>query len=115
MKGREIDLKKLLCLNFCAYYKPAKSDELACLGYLVVEHLLKKGKKIIFEKSDKILNSETKEKLTGNICILCPFYEKDCDFILHRGDSPPCGGFTLLGQLLESEVITIDDIIRNIN
>jgi hypothetical protein len=81
----------------------------------VVNRLLNKRHKIIFENLDKILSPETKEKLIGNICILCPFYEKDCDFILHRDDSPPCGGFTLLGQLLESEVITIDDIIRNIN
>jgi hypothetical protein len=115
MKGKEIDLKKQLCMKFCPYYKPAKNQELACMGYLVVKRFLKKGHKIIFENLGKILSSETKEKLTGNICILCPFYEKDCDFISHRGDSPPCGGFTLLGQLLESEVITIDDIIRNIN
>jgi hypothetical protein len=113
MTGKEIDLKNLLCLNFCAYYKPAKSDELACLSYLVVEHLLKKGKKIIFEKSERILVPETKDKLIKRMCISCPFYEKDCDFILHNGDSPPCGGFILLGQLLESDTISIDDIVRN--
>lgn len=115
MIGKEINLKKQLCLNFCPYYKPTKSDELACLGYLVVEHLLKKGKKIILEKSDTILAQEIKDGLIGRMCTYCPFYEKDCDFVLHRGDSPPCGGFILLGQLLESEVITFNDIISHIN
>lgn len=115
MTDNEIDLTKLLCLNFCAYYKPSKSNELACLGYLVVEHLLKKGKKILFEKSDRILSQKTNDKLIKGMCISCPFHEKDCDFILHEGNLAPCGGFILLGQLLESELITIDDIIRHIN
>jgi len=55
------------------------------------------------------------------MCILCPFYEDDCDFAMEYrsneegfSESPPCGGFIFLGHLLEKNIIGIDDI-RNIN
>jgi len=110
---KEMALDKRLCLHFCPYYKPTKSEELACLGFLVVERLIKEGKEITFKTSGKILNHTTEEALVQNMCTSCSFYEGDCDFIQNR-DSPPCGGFTLLGHLLEVNVITIANIIRNI-
>jgi hypothetical protein len=108
-------LEKRLCKIYCPYYKPSKNKELACKGFSVVEKLLQERKKITFLISEKILKGVTKEMLVLNMCITCPFYEKDCDFIQNAKNSLPCGGFTLLGQLLESDSITIDDIIRNIN
>jgi len=108
-------LEKRLCKNFCPYYKPLKSEGLACKGFSVVENLLQGGKKITFRKSEKVLDISTVEMLVQTMCITCPFYETDCDFIQYRKGSLPCGGFTLLGQLLESDSITIDDIIRNSN
>ena len=68
------------------------------------------------------------------MCIACPFYENDCDFIIKSSLSPfskggqggiinskeglsdkekhppPCGGFMLLGHLLRKKIIGIDDI-----
>jgi hypothetical protein len=106
----EINLDERLCLNFCPYYKPSKNDELACMGFLVVETLIERGKKITFDTSEKKLNAVTEETLMQNMCIDCPFYEDDCDFIQQKEKSLPCGGFTLLGNLLEANIIGIDDI-----
>ncbi len=110
MKG--INLEEKLCLNFCPYYKPGKMNELACMGFLVLERLLKKGKEIPFDKSAKILNGITEETLVQNMCVFCPFYESDCDFIQKEEKALPCGGFILLGHLLETKIIAIDDIIN---
>ena len=108
-------MEKRLCKNFCPYYKPSKDKGLACKGFSVIEKLLKGGKNISFQKSEKIPGREIKEMLVQTMCITCPFYENDCDFIQQRKNAPPCGGFLLLGQLLESDSITIDDIIKNIS
>ena len=124
---KEIKLEEKLCLNFCPYYKPGKINELACMGFLVLERLIKKGKEIAFEKSDKKLYAATERTLIQHMCIRCSFYESDCDFVsnplsptLGKGVTggvrtkgaypPPCGGFMLLGYLLETSVISIDDI-----
>ncbi|MGB9715710.1 MAG: hypothetical protein ACPL1G_04800 [Thermodesulfovibrionales bacterium] len=109
------DLKRRLCLKFCPYYKPDKNQELACMGYYVVEDLFKKGNRIIFRKMRRNAREEIKEKLKKEMCIYCPFYESDCDFIQQEGYFSPCGGFILLGILLESNLISFDDIIRSVN
>jgi len=108
MLGRE------LCIHLCPYYKPSKDAEIACKGFSVVEELLREGKKIVFEKSDRVINTATEEMLIKTLCLTCPFYEEDCDFISSRRDAKPCGGFTLLGNLLESGILTIDDIRKRI-
>ena len=110
MKG--INLEEKLCLNFCPYYKPGKMNELACMGFLVLERLIKKGKEIAFEKSDKKLYAATERTLIQHMCIRCSFYESDCDFIQKKEKALPCGGFILLGHLLETKIIAIDDIIN---
>jgi hypothetical protein len=106
----EIDLHEKLCLNFCSYYKPAKSDRLACMGFLVVERLIKQGMEVPFKKSYKMLDKATEENLAHNMCTACPFYKSDCDFIQQKENSLPCGGFILLGHLLEAHIVTIDNI-----
>jgi hypothetical protein len=103
------DLRRNLCAQFCRYYKPGRKDELTCIGFRVVERFEEKGKKISFEKSGKKLSSSTRDILLRHLCIRCPFYEQDCDFA-DRQSSEPCGGFTLLGNLLEEKIVSIDDI-----
>jgi len=110
LRVKDISLVENLCLNFCPYYKPLKKDELACMGFLVVEKLLKKGEKILFDKSKKKLDAVTQEILIQNMCTACPFYENDCDFVRQKEESLPCGGLILLGHLLEKNIISIDDI-----
>lgn len=120
-------VRKIICMHLCSYFKPSKNEELACIGFTVVERLLKKGEKIPFDEIRKKLDSTTKEKLISEMCIACPFYENDCDFVITppspplgkvgkragrnaRESPPPCGGFILLGLLLEKHIVSIDDI-----
>jgi hypothetical protein len=107
-------MERKLCEVFCSYYKPSKNSELSCRGMSVVVRLMEGGKYITFQKSDRACTNATEEVLVKHMCITCPFYEKDCDFIQYQETSPPCGGFILLGQLLESGSISLEDIMRNI-
>ena len=107
---KDISLHKKLCENFCQYYKPSKNEDLACMGFLIVERMLKEGMDIPFDKSERIPGSATEETLIQNVCVFCPFYESDCDFVKQRGKSLPCGGFVLLGHLLEENIITVDNV-----
>ncbi|MBE0427450.1 MAG: hypothetical protein IBX72_12510 [Nitrospirae bacterium] len=106
----EVDLEKELCLRFCSYYKPPKDNILACMGYTVIKKLLQKGNRIPFRKTERKISFDTEKLLIENMCIVCPFYKEDCDFIQRKEESLPCGGFILLCHLLEENFITIDNI-----
>jgi hypothetical protein len=106
----EINLRDRLCSRYCPYYKPSIKEELACKGFLVVKRFISDGKEIPFIKADKILDAGTENILREHLCISCPFYESDCDFAQHEDGAPPCGGFSLLGILIEASVLTIDNI-----
>lgn len=106
----EISLRERLCLQFCPYYKPSKDEEIACKGFLVVEKLIKDGKEISFIKSDKILETDTEKILRENLCIFCSFNKSDCDYAEEEEGASPCGGFSLLGRLIEKQVLTVDNI-----
>jgi hypothetical protein len=112
-----------LCKKICAYFKPAKKEDIVCEGFIVIERLLRNGNPIVFDKPDTWRAYEAQKMLMQDMCALCPFYQNDCDFILFELSPPldqeetkrplPCGGFILLAHLLESKIIKIDDI-RNI-
>jgi hypothetical protein len=106
----EVNLKKELCLRFCSYYKPSKDNKIACKGYTVLKKLLQKGNRIPFKKPEGKINASTEKLLRENMCIGCPFYKEDCDFIQQEEESLPCGGFILLAHLLEEDFVTIDNI-----
>jgi len=110
----EVTLKRELCITLCPYYKPSKDEELTCKGFFVVERLIEGGRKSSFKKPDKKLDKSTEEELIQTLCTTCPFYREDCDFIQHGEHSPPCSGFIILGQLLESGILKIDDIRKNL-
>jgi len=101
-----------LCRNFCAYYKPAKKEELACRGFVVVQRLIEKGRAVPLVRTGRAVppDSATKESLMRHVCKECDFREADCDFILTKGTAPACGGFVLLSSLLSSGEITIEDL-----
>lgn len=103
-------LNKKLCEKICSYYKPSKDSELACMGFIVTERLIKSGKKIPFDKSEQVSDIAAGEKLIQNMCASCAFYESDCDFILKEGKALPCGGFILLECLIAKRIVTIGDI-----
>jgi hypothetical protein len=98
-----------LCLKFCPYYKPGKNEELACKGFTVVEQLIQKGGRIVFEKYGLEFDKNVLEILRQRMCLACAFHEQDCDFMLDQ-TARPCGGFVLISQLLGSGVIALEEI-----
>jgi hypothetical protein len=101
-----------LCRNFCAYYKPAKKEELACRGFVVVQRLIEKGRAVPLARPEAAVppDKRVEESLRQRLCRACDFRENDCDFILTGGNASPCGGFALLVRLLGTGKITIEEI-----
>lgn len=103
-------LVQRLCLHFCPYYKSSKNEELACRGFIEVQSLVEKGRQISFHGRGGAVRPETVTALVQKICKVCQFHNEDCDFILKGHKAPPCGGFLLLGHLVDEGTIYIDDI-----
>ena len=108
------ELKESVCAKHCRYYKPSKNEALSCRGVLVIERLLRKGKEITFPERGARFGTRTEESLAETMCVACPFFPDDCDFSLKQKGASPCGGFLVLGRLVEDGSICIDDI-RNID
>jgi len=114
-----------LCKAYCQYYKTSKEEDLACMGFIIVERLIERGLlppslacPAPSAETDEIWmpGYETTVILISQICTVCPFSENDCDFIdVHRRGAShtqqvsamPCGGFLFLGRSIESKVIDI--------
>lgn len=112
-KGMKSSLAGKLCKNYCRYYKPSKDKGLACKGFLAIERLIGEGREIPFDKAEKGLEVGTEKALIKKICKGCPFFEDGCDFVMKGDGSLPCGGFILLGHLMEKKIIAIDDITNS--
>ena len=126
MENKELTEK--ICKKHCQYFKTAKKEDLACMGFLAVETLLKRGFEInIADRADshdeqimKVLNSVKGKLIVKKICENCPFYDDGCDFIdyyrkngfydFDKNAIRPCGGLIFLGHLIESNRIDIKDI-----
>jgi len=100
---------KTLCLNYCSYYKPGKNEELACRGHEIVQRLIQRGNQLELAGCGREFDRARAEPLVQRICVHCNFQQDGCDFMLDR-KAPPCGGFVLLAQHIESGAITIEDI-----
>ncbi len=107
-----MNLEKRLCKRFCFYYKPSKDETLACRGFLEVRRLAGKGGKFSFRMRRPSVSIGTAEALKRKMCMVCQFFKEDCDFILKGGKAYPCGGFLLLGQLVDEGAISIEDVGR---
>lgn len=110
MAVEEISLRERLCRKFCRYYKPAKDESLACMGYLVIEGLSEGGREICFPLTDARPGASVEKLLAGSMCTQCSFYEDGCDFIQGVADASPCGGFVVLGHMLGETALSVDDI-----
>ncbi len=104
-------LVHVLCLPFCAYYKPGRNEELRCRGALIVERLMESGRDVV-TGGTKLINSDeaVSELMIRAVCGACDFREHDCDFAQDR-QARPCGGYVLLSRLLGSKSISIEDIL----
>ena len=104
------ELIKQICQNFCRYYKPSKDEELACRGFVILEKLAGKGKAVTFRLPEKTGGPHADMTLIAHVCAECPFFPGDCDFSLKKKGSSPCGGFIVLGRLVEAGLISVDDL-----
>jgi hypothetical protein len=110
---KKAELGATLCENFCAYFKPGKNEEIACEGFVVVQRLIERGKTIPLKKRAKSgSDPASADVLRASMCKACAFFESDCDFIMTGGKALPCGGFSLLHQLLDAGEITVEEIKR---
>ena len=105
-----MNLEERLCKRFCFYYKPTKDETLACRGFLEVRRLAGKGGQFFFGDRRPSVSRETAKALKKKMCTECQFFKEDCDFILEGDKAYPCGGFLLLGQLVDDGAISIDDV-----
>jgi hypothetical protein len=121
-------LSRGLCKAYCQFYKPAKDEDLACMGFIVAERLFERGLPVLShalpgppaETAEIGLPlPETIVMLIARICRVCPFFESDCDFIdfhkrgavnVQQPGAIPCGGFLFLGRLIDKKLIDIKDI-----
>lgn len=99
-----------VCLNFCPYYKPEKDATLACGGVLAIKKLHEKGMDVALNSSQEMPHEATCKELLQSLCPACPYYQEDCDFVLKKEGALPCGGFKLIGLLLEKTIISVKDI-----
>lgn len=106
----DASLKEKLCMSLCQYYKPTKDNALACMGFLVADHFVRKGRQFSFQKPVLTPDIESDRTLINFICMKCPFYEGDCDFILGTQKALPCGGLMLIKYLYDSRIISLDDL-----
>jgi hypothetical protein len=74
-----------------------------------VEQLQRAGTTIVFQLRTQTPDLSRNELLVQKMCTTCDFSERDCDFMQDR-TAPPCGGFVLLAQLLDSGSLLIEDI-----
>ncbi len=105
-----MSLSEQVCLRICPYYKPSKDEALSCRGFTELQILIQGGRQISFDGRNRPVCPKTSKELVRKMCPLCEFYKEDCDFILNCGNSSPCGGFLLLGQLIDDGTISVDDI-----
>jgi hypothetical protein len=105
-----LQLQKDLCQQFCPHFKSSKEDEIACMGFLVIERLIQRGLKLRFKRPVQQTDPGIQEQLMNILCPVCPFFHEDCDFAQRLENALPCGGFLLLGDLVQRQIIPIDII-----
>jgi hypothetical protein len=101
---------KIACTHFCSYYKPEKADDLACRGFMIIERLMRGGRRFSLPEDGAEPDRGVSEMLSARVCAECPFREDGCDFAAAQEGARPCGGFILLGLLVGSGELDVDDI-----
>ena len=110
------DFKDYICRPFCMFYKEGQKEEISCHGALVVESLVSQRRisieQVYLSIKDYQLCLKHKDTLTRYVCRQCLFMKKDCDFqsTSPSDDLEPCGGYMVLGCLIENRVIDTRDV-----
>ncbi len=100
-----------VCINFCSYYKPGKAEDLACEGFMTIERLMKEGRRFSLGRDDEDACHEMPE-ISRRVCARCSFREDGCDFAAGQKGARPCGGLLLIGRLIGSGELRVDDVLN---
>jgi hypothetical protein len=111
MPGRK-PMDMTLCMNLCSYFKPGKSEEMACQGYVVVQRMITDGRGVPLARPARLARPDPAAlaRLHDAVCQACVFREHDCDHIATGGTAVPCGGLLLLAHLVASGELRLDEI-----
>jgi hypothetical protein len=102
------ELRENVCERLCSYYKPGRSGESACLGFCIIQDLSGKDSRIEIPlpgtgKPDAAADRE--------LCGYCDYRAGDCDFAEGITGAPPCGGFIVVGLLLQKGIVTAAEVL----
>lgn len=96
-------MKKLICENFCSFYKPGSESRTKCGSFeFLKRNLTRREIKSAIENTPRRHDLSFDPQIRSLVCENnCEFYNTDdCDFRLGN-DSPPCGGYTIVENLLK--------------
>ena len=115
------ELVQRICAGYCSFYKPGKTDEIACNGFTMVRRLIGQSPDVVCEDGKVAPDSHTEDALFQAVCTPCPFFESDCDFASwKKGESPgltrrdlnPCGGLLFLACAVDRGSMDIQAVYR---
>lgn len=102
------ELRENVCERFCSYYKPGRSGESACLGFLVIEDLVERDSGIGIPPSG---TGQSDVAVDRTLCEYCGYRAGDCDFAEGITGAPPCGGFIVIGLLIQKRIVTAAEVL----
>ncbi|MCL5022228.1 MAG: hypothetical protein M1497_02465 [Nitrospirae bacterium] len=102
------ELREKVCERFCSYYKPSRAGESACLGFLVIQHLAGRDRVIEIPPPGAGQPGAAADR---ELCGYCGYRAGDCDFAAGIAGAPPCGGFVLIGLLLQKGIVTSAEVL----
>lgn len=102
------DLSEIVC-GRCTYYKPTKSEALACGAYLLLDQLTR-SRGLPPHRGFRIVPPGLALPLSLILCPACGYFREDCDYAAQVEGAPPCGGFITVASLLAQGDLLIDDL-----
>ena len=101
---KEAAYNKVICRNFCSFYKEGK-ESMVCGGYELLKKQLTSSELALLAGQIRKPQVDLKrippvnKLLSDMVCRHCDFLADGCDFAEDRS-GPPCGGYILIERLI---------------
>lgn len=111
---------KLICEHSCPFFKSGKKEDAACQGFIFFNECLNLERieeaYSILRKGISTWRSIDRNFMDRILCRRCSFLVGGCDFRdpQYQGESFPCGGYMVLGELWESGVSWLKEIVSHL-
>jgi radical SAM protein with 4Fe4S-binding SPASM domain len=110
-------MQNLICKPHCSFFKPGKAEGEKCLPYEWLTAWAHQDARIremlasLASGGDSL--AEASPRLRPVLCGRCPFRAHGCDFAAasEAQDTPPCGGFKVLAELLAQGRLTAGELM----